>query len=324
MKTCPRIAAVLLALVALLPLPAAAQSFPTKLIRIVVPYPPGGALDITARAIARELTKQFGQPVVVENHGGAGGNVGSAEVAKATPDGYTLLAITSAIHAINPALYSKMLFDPSKDFAPITSLVLLNNVLVVHPSVPAKSVQELIALAKSQPGKLTFASSGSGTTVHLSGEMFKSMAGIDMLHIPYKGSAPAKGDLLAGHVNVMFENIPAAAPSIKSGKLRALGVTSAKRSPLFPNLPTIAESGLPGYESLVMYGLVAPAGTPRDVIDKLNAAAVKGANSKEFRERMEPLGYEIFPSSPEKMAAMLKAETVRWAPVIKASGARVD
>jgi tripartite-type tricarboxylate transporter receptor subunit TctC len=217
-----------------------------------------------------------------------------------------------------------MPFDPNKDFAPIASLVLLNNVLVVHPSVPAKSVQELIALAKSQPGKMTFASSGSGTTVHLSGELFKSMAGVDMLHIPYKGSAPAMADLLAGHVNIMFENIPAAAPFIRSGKLRALGVTGAKRSPLFPDLPTIAESGLPGYESSVMYGLVAPAGTPKEVIDRLNAAAVKGANSKEFRERMEPLGYEIIPSSPEDMAEMLKAETARWAPVIKASGARVD
>ena len=324
MKSFSRLAAVLLAVAALLPLPASAQSFPTKLIRIIVPYPPGGALDITARAIAHELTKIFEQPVVVENRAGAGGNVGSAEVAKAAPDGYTLLAITSAIHAINPALYSRMPFDPSKDFAPVAALVLLNNVLVVHPSVPARSVQELIALAKSQPGKMTFASSGSGTTVHLSGELFKTMTGIDILHIPYKGSAPAVADLLAGHVNLMFENIPAAASLIKGGKLHPLGVTGAKRSPLFPDLPTIAESGLPGYESSVMYGLVAPAGTPKEVIDRLNAAAVKGANSKEFRERLEPRGYEIIPGSPENMAEMLKAETARWAPVIKASGARVE
>lgn len=324
MKSYSRFAAVLLAAAALLPVAAVAQPFPTRPIRIIVPYPPGGALDVTARAIAHEIMKQFEQPVVVENRAGAGGNVGSAEVARAAPDGYTLLAITSAIHAINPALYAKMPFDPNKDFAPIASLVLLNNVLVVHPSVPAKSVQELIALAKSQPGKMTFASSGSGTTVHLSGELFKSMAGVDMLHIPYKGSAPAVADLLAGHVNIMFENIPAVAQLIRNGKLRPLGVTGAKRSPLFPDLPTIAESGLPGYASSVAYGLVAPAGTPKEIIDRLNAAAVKGANSKEFRERMEPLGYEIIPGSPEDMAEMLKAETVRWAPVIKASGARVD
>ena len=324
MKSCSRVAVVLLALAALLPLYAAAQSFPVKPIRIIVPYPPGGALDLTARAIAQELMKQFDQPMVVENRAGAGGNVGSAEVARAAPDGYTLLAITSAIHAINPVLYGKMSFDPNKDFAAVAALVLLNNVLVVHPSVPAKAVQELIALLKSQPGKMTFASSGSGTTVHLSGELFKSMAGVDMLHVPYKGSAPAVGDLIAGHVNIMFENIPAAASLIRSGKLRAIGVTGTKRSPLFPDVPTIAESGLPGYESSVMYGLVAPAGTPRDVIDRLNAAAVKGANNKEFRERLETLGYDIISGSPEDMTELLKAESARWAPVIKASGARVD
>lgn len=319
-----RLAVALVMAAALPPLQVAAQSFPTKPIRIIVPYPPGGALDITARTIAPELSRTLGQPVVIENRSGAGGNVGSAEVARAAPDGYTLLAITSAIHAINPALYSKMAFDPRTDLTPVVPLVLLNNVLVVHPSVGANSVRELVALAKSQPGKLTFASSGSGTTVHLSGEMFKSMAGIDVLHVPYKGSAPAVTDLLGGQVNMMFENIPAITPHIRSGKVRPLAVTGTKRSTLFPDIPTVAESGLQGYESRVMYGLVAPAGTPREIIDKLNAAAVNGANSTAFRERLEPLGYEIVPGSPEAMRDMLRAEVDRWAPVIKASGARAD
>lgn len=324
MKPCYRLAAVLLAAAALMPITAAAQSFPTKPIHIIVPYPPGGALDVTARSIANELTKLLDQPVVVENRAGAGGNVGAEAVARAAPDGYTLFATTSAIHAINPVLYKAMAFDPNKDLAPVVALVVLNNVLVVHPSVPARSVQELIALAKGQPGKLTFASSGSGTTVHLSGELFKMMTGVDMLHVPYKGSAPAITDLIAGQVNMMFENIPAAMPHIKSGKLRALGVTGNKRSPLLPAVPTIADSGLPGYESSVIYGLVAPAATPKEIISKLNAAAVKGANTKEFRDRMEGLGYEVIAGSPEQMAELLRTEIARWAPVIKASGARVD
>jgi tripartite-type tricarboxylate transporter receptor subunit TctC len=321
---CYRFATMLSLLACLMPSAVMGQQYPSKPIRIIVPYPPGGALDVTARAIAVELSKRLDQTVVVENRAGAGGNQGSAEVARSAPDGYTLLAFTSAIHAINPVLYAKMPFDPAKDLSPVAALVLLNNVLVVHPSVTASSTSELIALAKSQPGKLTYASSGSGTTVHLSGELFKLMAGVDLLHVPYKGSAPAMSDLLGGHVNLMFENIPAAAPLIRSGKLRALGVTGAKRSPLFPEVPTIAEAGLNGYVSTVMYGLVAPAGTPKAVIDRLNSAAIQGANSKEFRERLEPLGYEIIAGTPEAMAEILRTETSRWAPVIKASGARAD
>jgi tripartite-type tricarboxylate transporter receptor subunit TctC len=324
MKSYYRLAAVVLAAVFLVPMTTVAQSFPTKPIRIVVPYPPGGALDITARSIAAELTKHLEQPVIVENRAGAGGNVGSDSVAKAAPDGYTLLATTSAIHAINPALYASMPFDPAKDLVPVVPLVLLNNVLVVHPSVPAKSVQELIALGKAQPGKLTFASSGNGTTVHLSGEMFKWMTGIDMVHVPYKGSSPAVADLLAGQVHLMFENIPAAMPHIRAGKLRPLAVTGKKRSPLLQDVPTVAESGLPGYESFVIYGLVAPAGTPKPIITQINAAAVKGADSRDFRERLEPLGYEIVAGPPEQMAQMYSAEVDRWAPVIKASGARIE
>jgi tripartite-type tricarboxylate transporter receptor subunit TctC len=308
----------------ILPHTARAQAYPSKPIRIICPFPPGGGVDITARAIAYELARSLGQPVTVENKPGAGGNVGAAEGARAAPDGYTLFLTLSSLHSISPLLYSQLPFDPNKDFAYITPLVIFNNVLVVSPSAPAKSVQELVALAKREPGKLTFASSGNGTTVHLVGELFKSRAGIDIVHVPYKGSAPALTDLLGGNVTMMFDTIPSAVSQIKGGKLRALGVTGAKRSPLFPDVPTIAESGLPGFDAGAWYGLVAPAATPKEIIARLNAEAVKGANSKEFRERMEPLGFEIITGSPEKMAEMLRADGVRWGPVVKASGAKIE
>src|SRR5512140_1202101 len=265
---------------------AQAQSYPSKPIRLVCPFPPGGAVDIASRAVAHELTQILGQPVTVDNRPGAGGNIGAEITAKSAPDGYTLLMTTSGIMGINPALYSKLPFDPIKDFAPISMLVSLNNVLVLHPSVPAKSVQEVIALAKAQPGKLTYASSGNGTSIHLSGELFKTMTGVDMLHIPYKGSAPAVTDLLGGQVNMMFDNIPSSLPHIKAGKLRALAVTGAKRSQLLPDLPTIAEAGVPGYESYVWFGVVAPAGTPSSIVQRLNAAIAKAAAAPAFHSRL--------------------------------------
>ncbi len=231
---------------------------------------------------------------------------------------------TSGINAINPALYAKMPFDPIKDLAPVVALVSLSNVLAVHPSVKANSVAELTALAMAEPGKMTYASSGSGTSIHMSAEMFKHLAKVDILHIPYKGSAPAITDLLGGQVMMMFDNIPSALPHIKTGKLRALAVTGAKRDPLLPDVPTVAEAGVAGYESGVWFGLTVPAGTPKDVINKLNEAAVKGAGSPEFVKRMTEQGYAIIASTPEQMAEMNKAETARWGPIVKASGAKAD
>lgn len=300
------------------------QQYPAKPIRILCPFPPGGGVDITARAIAAELSKQMGQPVVVENKPGAGGNVAAAEVARSAPDGYTLFLTLNALHAISPLIYAKLPFDAQNDFAFITPLVAFNNVLVVNPASPAKSVQDLVALARKEPGKLTFASSGNGTNIHLVGELFKSMAKIDIVHVPYKGSAPALTDLLGGSVTMMFDTIPSAISHVRSGKLRALGVTGAKRSPLFPEIPSIAESGLPGFEVTSWYGLVAPAATPKEIVARLNAEAVKGAASDEFKRRMEPLGFEIVTGSPERMVQMVKADMARWAPVIKAAGVTIN
>ncbi|HEX2567172.1 MAG TPA: tripartite tricarboxylate transporter substrate binding protein [Burkholderiales bacterium] len=311
-------------LAALLSFSAAAQTYPSKPIRLVVPFTPAGAVDISARAIANEMSKILPRPVTIENKPGAGGNLGAAEVAHAAPDGYTLLMTTSGIQAINPGLYAKMPIDPNKDLVPVAPLVSLSNVLVVNPSVPVRSVKEVIALAKKEPGKLTYASSGAGTSIHMSGAMFTQLTGTDIVHIPYKGSAPAVTDLLAGQVNMMFDNIPSSLPHIKAGKLRALATTGAKRDPALPDLPTIAEAGVAGYESGVWFGIAAPAATPRDIIAKLNAAAVQGARSPEFQKRMTDLGYNLIPGTPEDMAAMNKAELVRWTPIIKASGAKVD
>ena len=317
-----RLFAISLAL--LLPLSSVAQNYPNKPIRLICPFPPAGAVDIASRATAHELTKILGHPVAVENKPGAGGNLGGAEAARSAPDGYTLFMTTSGIQAINPALYAKMPFDPNKDLTPVAALVSLNNVLVVHPSVPAKSVNEVIALAKSQPGKWTYASSGNGTSIHMSGAMFTQLTGTDLLHIPYKGSGPAVTDLLGGQVNMMFDNIPSSLPHIRSGKLRAIATTGAKRDPALPDLPTIAEAGVRGYESGVWFGLTVPAGTPREIIVKLNTAALQATKSPEFVKRMTDLGYNIIPSTPEEMAAMNKAEIARWAPIVKSSGAKID
>jgi len=307
-----------------LPFAVAAQTYPAKPIRLICPFPPAGAVDIASRAAAHELSRILGQPVTVENRPGAGGNLGGVEVARAAPDGYTVLMTTSGIQAINPVLYAKMPFDPNKDLVPVAPLVSLNNVLVLHPSVPAKSVKEVIALAKSQPGKLNFASSGNGTSIHMSGAMFLHLTGTDMIHIPYKGSGPAVTDLLGGQVMMMFDNIPSSLPHIKAGKLRALATTGAKRDPALPDLPTMAEAGVPGYESGVWFGLSVPAGTPKEVIARLNAAAVQAARAPEFVKRMTDLGYNIIPGTAEDMAAMNRAEIARWTPIVKASGAKVD
>jgi len=299
-----------------------AQAFPAKPIRLVCPFPPAGAVDIASRAIAAELSRVLGVTVTVDNKPGAGGNIGGADVVRSAPDGYTILMTTSGIQAINPALYSKMPFDTMKDLVPIAALVSLNNVLVVHPSVKANTVAEFIALGK--PGPVTVASSGNGTSIHMSAEMFKHLTQFNMTHIPYKGSAPAVTDLLSGQVQAMFDNIPSALPHIKAGKLRALATTGAKRDATLPDLPTIAEAGVKGYESGVWFGLAAPVGTPPEVIAKLNAAAVQGTKSPEFVKRMTELGYNILGTSAAEMASMNQTEINRWGPIVKASGAKVD
>ncbi len=303
---------------------ASAQGFPSKPIRLICPFPPGGAVDIASRAIAAELSKTLGQPVTVENRPGAGGNIGGQEAVRSAPDGYTLFMTTSGIQAINPLLYKKMPFDPMKDLAPVAALVSLSNVLVVHPSVKANSVAEVLALVRANPGAITYASSGSGTSIHMSAEMFKHMTGTSIVHVPYKGSAPALTDLLGGQVQMMFDNVPSSLPHIKAGKLRALATTGATRDPALPDLPTVAEAGVPGYEAGVWFGLAVPAGTPRDIIAKLGAEALKGVKSPEFVKRMTELGYVIVGGNADQMASMQRTEQTRWAPVVKASGAVVD
>jgi len=311
-------------LAALAPCIASAQPYPSKPVRLICPYPPSGATDITARAIASELSKSLGQPVIVDNRPGAGGNIGAELAAKAAPDGYTILTSISALHGIVPVLYSKLNYDPNKDFTPVIVLVSYSNVLVVNPSVKAGSVKELIALAKAQPGKLTFASSGSGATTHMSGEMFKHLTGVDIVHVPYKGAAPAMTDLLGGQVNMMFDAVPTSLPHIKSGKLRALGVTGPKREATLPDVPTIAEAGVPGYEASVWFGLEVPAGTPKGIIARLNEASTKGLSSPEFVKRMTELGFTIVGGTPEQASEMIKVEIQRWGPVVKASGAKAE
>jgi len=298
--------------------------YPTKPIRIVVPFPAGGTTDILARAVAQKLTETLGQSVVVDNRPGAGGNIGAELVAKSPPDGYTLLMGTVGTHAINPSLYAKMPYDHVKDFVPVILVAGVPNVLVVNPSVPANSVQELIAYIKANPGKVNFASSGSGTSIHLSGELFKTMAGVSMTHVPYKGSTPALTDLMGGQVQLMFDNLPSSLPQIKAGKLRALAVTSAQRASALPDVPTVAEAGLPGFEASSWFGLLAPAGTPKDIVTKLNAEVAKWLATPEAREKLASQGAIAAGQSPDDFTRHIAAETAKWQKVVKESGAKVD
>ena len=302
----------------------APAAYPTKPIRLVVPFPAGGATDLLAREVSKHLTDAWGQSVVVDNRPGAGGNIGSELVAKSPPDGYTLEMGTVGTHAINASLYSKMPYDHVKDFVPVILVAGVPNVLVVNPSVPVNTVQELIAYAKANPGKLNFASSGSGTSIHLSGELFKVMAGVNMTHVPYKGSAPALAELIAGQVQLMFDNLPPSLPQIKAGKLRALAVTSARRAPALPDVPTVAEAGLPGFEASSWFGVLAPAGTPPAVVAKLNAEIAKWLMSPEAKEKLAGVGANIAGGTPEDFARHIQAETAKWAKVVKESGAKVD
>lgn len=314
---------------ALAPLTTLAQSaWPNKPVKIVVPFAPAGTTDILARALAPELSRAFGQPFVIENKPGAGGNLGADLVAKST-DGHTLLMGTVGTHAINPALYAKMPYDHVKDFVPVTLVAGVPNVLVMNPAkaeaLGIRGVPDLIRVAKASPGKLNMASSGNGTSIHLAGELFKSMTGTYMVHFPYRGSGPALLDLIGGNMDLMFDNLPSAMPHIKSGKLKALAVTSAERSAALPELPTVAEAGpLPGFEASSWFGLLAPAGTPAEVVNRLQQETAKALATPALKERLQAQGAIPSGISPADFARLIGAETKKWAAVVKASGAQVD
>jgi len=303
--------------------PALAQSYPTKPIRIVAPSTPGDAPDVIARLVADKLSVALGQQVVVDNKPGAGGVVGSESVAKSAPDGYTLIMGNAGSHGINAAVYSKLPYDIQRDFAPVSQVAIAPNVMVINPSVPANSVAEFIAYAKSQPGKLSYASGGNGSSAHMSMELFKSMAGIDVQHIPYKGSSPALTDLIGGQVAVFIGNMPPTVPHIKAGKLRALAVTTKTRSALMPELPTIADT-LPGYETVAWFGVLAPAGTPPDVVSKLSVEIGKIARSPEMREKLVAMGAEPVGGTPEEFKAVIDRDIAKWKPLAQKVGIKVD
>lgn len=303
---------------------AAHAQWPAKPVRFVVPFPAGGSTDVVGRLIAEHLRQGLGQSFVIDNRAGAGGTTGSDAVAKAAPDGYTMLIGTSSTHAIASGLYgAKLPYDQVKDFAPVTLLGSATILLVVHPSVAAKSVPELIALAKAKPGTLNFASSGNGGVSHLTGEYFKSLAGVEMQHVPYKGDTPMIIDLVAGRVSLAFGTAVAFLPYVQKGALAALAVTNAKSSPVAPNLPTVAAT-LPGFEALQWFGLLMPAGTPADIVAKLNAEVVKILKLPEVRERLQAMGIEIAGNSPEQFAAFMRSETTKWGRIVKDSGAKID
>ncbi|TWG79968.1 tripartite-type tricarboxylate transporter receptor subunit TctC [Cupriavidus gilardii J11] len=302
----------------------AQDAYPTKPITMIVPFSAGGTTDILARIVGLQLGKALGQPVVIENRPGAGGNIGASLAAKAQGDGYTLFMGTIGTHAINQSLYTKLPYDPVKDFAPITRVAMVPNLVVVNPNVPAKSVKELIAYVKANPGKLSYGSSGNGSSMHLSGELFNSMTGLQIQHIPYKGSAPAVNDLLGNQIGLMFDNLPSSYQHVKAGKLRPLAVTSAKRSPALPDVPTVAEAGVPGYEATSWFALYATGGTPKPIVDRLNAEVVKILAMPDVQKQMAGQGAEPHPEKPEQLAAFMKTEAAKWAKVVKASGATVD
>ena len=306
-------------LAAIAALPAAAQTYPNRPIRLVVPSSPGGGTDITGRIVANKLSEQLGQQVVVDNRAGAGTIIGIEIAAKAPPDGYTLLMGLSTL-AINPSMYAKLPYDALRDLAPISLAVLSPNILTVHPSVPAKTVKEFIALAKAKPGTITFGSAGQATSPHLSGELLKVLAKIDIVHVPFKGSGQSVISSISGEIAANFPSVPTAIPYIKAGKLRGLGVTMAKRTAALPDVPSIAEAGVPGYEATQWFGMLAPAGTPRPIIDRLNHEMVKLLKSPEVRDRLIADGTDPAPTTPEEFGAYIKSETEKWTKVIKAAG----
>jgi tripartite-type tricarboxylate transporter receptor subunit TctC len=314
---------------AMAPAAWAQSAWPTKPVRIVVPFAPGGTTDLLARALAPELSRAFGQQFIIDNKPGAGGNVGAAEVARAPNDGYTFLMGTVGTHGINVSLYSKMPYDPVKDFAPVTLVAGVPNVLVMNPAKAAEykieTVPDLIRFAKANPGKLNMASSGNGTSIHLSGELFKTLTGTYMVHFPYRGSGPAVTDLLGGQMDLMFDNLPSSMPHIKAGKLKALAVTSAARSEALPEVPTIAEAGpVKGYEASSWFGLLAPAGTPADIVSRVQQETAKALANPAIKERLQSQGAIPSGNTPAEFARLIDSEIRKWAAVVKASGAKVD
>ena len=303
----------------------AQEKYPSRPVRVIVPFAAGGTTDIFARLIADKLSQTLGQQFVVENRGGAGGNIGADAVAKAAPDGYTLVMGTVGTHAINPSLYAKMPYDPLTDFEPVAFAAGVPNLMVVNPkNVKATSVKDFIAEAKAAPKKFSMASSGNGTSIHLSGELFKQMTGVEMPHVPYRGSGPAINDLVGGQVEVMFDNLPSSIEQAKAGNLRALAVTSAKRSPALPDVPTLAESGLAGFEASSWFALFAPKGTPAEITGRLNAEVRKALEGDDLKKRFTELGGEIMPLSPPELMEYVRAEHAKWAQVVKTSGAKLD
>ena len=318
-----RIACVIALLSGMAAFPAAAQTYPAKPIRIIVPFPAGGIADLYARLIGTRVGESWGQPVVVENRTGAGGNIGADAVAKSPPDGYTIAMGSFGTHAVNVSLFAKMPYDPVRDFAPIAHVLEAEGLLVVHPSVAAQSVAELIAVLRAKPGEMTYASAGMGTASHLAGELFKVLAKVDMVHVPYKGNVPAITDLLAGQTALLFATMPTVLPHAKAGKLRALATIGAARSAAAPELPAIAET-LPGFEVNNWVGLFAPAGTPADIVQRWNAEVLRTMQSPQILARLPAEGARFIPMTPEQFGAFVQAEIRKWAPIVKASGARVE
>ena len=321
------LATFILASAAALPLlPAAhADTFPDKPVTLVVPFPPGGPTDAMARTLAAEMKDRLGQPMIVENRAGAGGNIGAEYVARATPDGQTLLFGTSGPLAINASLYRKVSYDPVKSFAPVIQVGHLPNILVVNPSVPARNVKELVAYAKANPGKLSYASSGNGASSHLAGVLFNASAGVELQHIPYKGTGPALNDLLGGQVSMSFTDVLTALPYVKAGRLRALGVTTAERSQALPDVPTVAEQGVPGYDVSVFFGIVAPAGTPPERVAKLNQAFIEVLDTPKVKQLFASQGLEPAPAhTPQQLGKFIQVQMGKWAGVVKQSGAQLD
>ena len=302
---------------------AAAAEYPTRPIRLIVPFPPGGTTDVLARLIGPNLTEVFKQPVVIDNRSGAAGMIGADAIAKASGDGHTFGIIIST-HAISPALFAKSPFDPVRDFAPITLVISVANVISVHPSVPATSLAELITLAKARPGKLSFGSAGTGTAVHLTGELFKSVAHVDITHVPYKGGGPALSDLIAGQIPMGVQNITTIVQFVRGGRIRALGISSLERSPALPDVPTVASQGFPGFEAREWYGMVAPGGTPRTIVTRLNQEIVRIINSPDVRSRLLDLGADIVGDSPDQFGAFIKAELTKWSKLLKETGIRLE